>query len=80
MVRMQGAEVAKVEEFNCLGSTVQSNWECGREVRKRVQEGWSGWGGVLEVICNRRVPVRVKEKVYRMVGRSAMLYDFKVRH
>lgn len=37
MVRMQGVEVAKVDEFKYLGSTVQSNRECAREVKRRVQ-------------------------------------------
>ncbi|KAK3505781.1 hypothetical protein QTP70_003995 [Hemibagrus guttatus] len=36
-VRLQGEEVKKVEEFKYLGSTVQSNGECGKEVKKRVQ-------------------------------------------
>ena len=38
-VKMQGEEVEKVEDFKYLGSTVQSNGECGREVKKRVQAG-----------------------------------------
>ena len=42
-VKMQGEEVAKVDDFKYLGSTVQSNGECGREVKKRVQAGWNGW-------------------------------------
>ncbi|KAK3559749.1 hypothetical protein QTP86_020747, partial [Hemibagrus guttatus] len=36
-VRLQGEEVKKVLEFKYLGSTVQSNGECGKEVKKRVQ-------------------------------------------
>ena len=44
-VKMQ-EEVAKVEDFKYLGSTVQSNGECGREVKKRVhyyrQDGMGG--------------------------------------
>ncbi|KAK3533132.1 hypothetical protein QTP70_008813 [Hemibagrus guttatus] len=39
-VRLQGEEVKKVQEFKYLGSTVQSNGECGKEVKKRVQIGW----------------------------------------
>ena len=35
--------MAKVEDFKYLGSTVQSNGECGREVKKIVQAGWNGW-------------------------------------
>ncbi|KAK3508981.1 hypothetical protein QTP70_015404 [Hemibagrus guttatus] len=36
-VRLQGEEVKKVQEFKYLGSTVQSNGECEKEVKKRVQ-------------------------------------------
>ncbi|KAK3532223.1 hypothetical protein QTP86_009500 [Hemibagrus guttatus] len=42
-VRLQGEEVKKVQEFKYLGSTVQSNGECGKEAQKRVQAGWNGW-------------------------------------
>ena len=35
-VKMQGEEVTKVDDFKYLGSTIQSNGECGREVKKRV--------------------------------------------
>ena len=64
-VTMQVAEVAKVEDFKYLGSTVQSNGECGREVKKRVKAGWNGWRRMSGVICDRRVPARVKGKVTR---------------
>ena len=61
-VKMQ-EEVAKVEDFKYLGSTVQSNGESGREVKKRVQAGWNGWKRMSGVICDRRVSARVKGKV-----------------
>ncbi|KAK3524808.1 hypothetical protein QTP86_007603 [Hemibagrus guttatus] len=38
-VRLQGEDVKKVQEFKYLGSTVQSNGECRKEVKKRVQAG-----------------------------------------
>ena len=64
-VKMQGEEVTKVDDFIYLGSTVQSKGECGREVKKRVQAGWNGWRRMSGVICDRRVPARVKGKVTR---------------
>ena len=73
-VKMHGEEVAKVDDFKYLGSTVQSNGECGREVKKRVQAGWNGWRRMSGVICDRRVPARVKGKVYKVAVRPAMLY------
>ncbi|KAG2462952.1 YSM6 protein, partial [Polypterus senegalus] len=77
MVRMQGVELAKVDEFKYLESTVQSNGDCGREVKKRVQAGWNGWRKMSGIICDRRVLARVKGKVYRKVVRPAMLYGFR---
>ena len=73
-VKMQGVEVAKVDDFKYLGSTLQSNGECGREVKKRLQAGWNGWRRMSGVICDRRVPARVKGKVYKVAVRPAMLY------
>ncbi|KAK3569721.1 hypothetical protein QTP86_004043 [Hemibagrus guttatus] len=54
-VRLQGEEVKKVQEFKYLGSTVQSNGECGKEVKKRVQAGWNGWRKVSGVLCDRKI-------------------------
>ena len=69
--------MAKVDDFKYLGSTVQSNGECGREVKKRVQAGWNGWRRMSGVICDRRVPARVKVKVYKVEVRPAMLYGLE---
>ncbi|KAK3528499.1 hypothetical protein QTP70_000472 [Hemibagrus guttatus] len=76
-VRLQGEEVKKVQEFKYLGSTVQSNGECGKEVKKRVQAGWNGWRKVSGVLCDQKISARIKEKVYRTVVRPAMLYGLE---
>ncbi|KAK3511626.1 hypothetical protein QTP70_013648 [Hemibagrus guttatus] len=76
-VRLQGDEVKKVQEFKYLGSTVQSNGECGKEVKKRVQAGWNGWRKVSGVLCDRKISARIKGKVYRTVVRPAMLYGLE---
>ena len=76
-VKMQGEEFAKVEDFKYLGSTVQSNGEYGREVKKRVDAGWNGWRRIPGVMCDRRVSARVKGKVYRVAVRPAMLYGLE---
>ncbi|KAK3535459.1 hypothetical protein QTP70_016880, partial [Hemibagrus guttatus] len=76
-VRLQGEEVKKVQEFKYLGSTVQSNGDCGKEVKKRVQAGWNGWRKVSGVLCDRKISARIKGKVYRTVVRQAMLYGLE---
>ncbi|KAK3557560.1 hypothetical protein QTP70_030490, partial [Hemibagrus guttatus] len=76
-VRLQGEEVNKVQEFKYLGSTVQSNGECGKEVKKRVQAGWNGWRKVSGVLCDRKISARIKGKVYKTVVSLAMLYGLE---
>ena len=41
-------------------------------MKKRVQAGWNGWRRMSGVICDRRVPARVKGNVYRVAVRPAI--------
>ena len=62
-VKMEDTKVPRVKKFKYLGLTVQESGSCEREVKRRVQAGWNVWRKVLGVICDRRLPVRVKGKV-----------------
>ena len=53
---------------------MKESGSCEREVKKRVQAGCNGWRKVSGVICDRRLPARVKGKVYSSVVRPAMVY------
>ena len=75
---MKDKKVPKVKEFKYLRSMVQENGSCEREVKKRVQAEWNGWKKVSEVICDRRLPARVKGKVYSSVVRPPMVYGLKM--
>ena len=46
-------------------------------MKKRVQAAWNGWRRVSEAICDRRLPARVKRKVYSSVVRPAMVYGLE---
>ena len=73
-VKMEDTKVPRVKEFKYLGSMAQEGGDCERKVKKRVQAGWTGWRKVSGVICDRRLPARVKGKVYSSVVRPAMVY------
>ena len=76
-VKMEDTKVPRVKEFKYLGSTVQESGGCEREVKKRVQAGWNGWRRVSGVICDKRLPARVKGKVYSSVIRPAMVFGLE---
>ena len=55
-----------------------SSRECGKEVRKRVQAGWSGCKRESGVICYRRAAARAKvKKNYKMAVRPALLLGWE---
>ena len=56
---------------------MQESGDYEMEVKKRVQAGWNGWRRVSGVICDRRLPARVKGKVYNSMVRPAMLYGLE---
>ena len=76
-IKMEDTKVPRVKEFKYLGSTVQESGGCEREVKKRVQAGWNGWRRVSGVICDKKLPARVKGKVYNSVVRPAMVYGLE---
>ena len=76
-VKMEDTKVQRVKEFKYLGSPVQESGSCESEVKKRVHVGWNGWREVSRVICDRRLPARVKGKVYSSVVRPAMVYGLE---
>ena len=61
-VTTEDTKMPKVKKFKYLGSTEQESDSCQRELKRRVQAGWNGWRKVSEVICNRKLPARVKKK------------------
>ena len=76
-VKMDDKKVPRVKKFKYLGSMVQESSSCEREVKKRMQAGWNGWRRVSGVICDRRLPVKVKGKVYSSVVSISMVYGLE---
>jgi hypothetical protein len=59
---LEGTDVNQVSEFKYLGFTVQENGGSEREIIKRIQCGWNSWKKVSGVLCDKKVPDKVKSK------------------
>ena len=57
-----------------LVSTLAENGELDAEVTQGVQSGWKNWKRVSGVLCDKRMNVKIKWKVYRTVARPALVY------
>ena len=75
-IHLQGESppVKRVKTFTYLGSTLAEDGELDAEVTHRVQSGWKNWKRVSGVLCDRRMKVKIKGKVYRTVVRLALMY------
>ncbi|VDP02745.1 unnamed protein product [Heligmosomoides polygyrus] len=45
------------------------------EVNSRVSAAWSKWHSLTGVLCDRKIPERLKSKIYRAVIRPVLMYD-----
>ena len=78
MVSMQENEVPKKEVFRYLGSILQKGGEIDEDVSHRIRTAWLKWRSASGVLCDRKIPLRLKRKYYRTAVRPAMLYGAEV--
>ncbi|KAF3618962.1 putative UDP-glucose 6-dehydrogenase 1-like [Capsicum annuum] len=62
------------DKFKYLGSVIQSNGEIDEDVSHRIGAGWMKWKLASGVLCDKKVPPKLKGKFYRVVVRPALLY------
>ncbi|PKA53409.1 hypothetical protein AXF42_Ash012351 [Apostasia shenzhenica] len=62
------------ERFRYLGSIIQNDGEIDNDVISRIQAGRVKWRNASGVLCDRKIPSKIKDKFYKTVVRPAMVY------
>ncbi|CAG9123917.1 unnamed protein product [Plutella xylostella] len=62
------------EDFRYLGSLLQSDGSIDRDVTRRMNAGWMKWKQLTGTTCDRKMPIKIKGKIYKSVIRPVMLY------
>ena len=73
-INIRGKNLERVNTFKYLGATLTENGDLDAEMTHRIQSGWQNWKRVSGILCDRRIRLRVKRKVYKTVVRPAMMY------
>ncbi|XP_037783575.1 uncharacterized protein LOC119579748 [Penaeus monodon] len=76
-IQIDGLNLKRVDHFKYSGVMVEEDGSMGREIKNRIQCGWNNWRKVSGVICDKRVPVKLKGKVHKSVVRPAMTYGLE---
>jgi len=84
-VSLEGQVVPKKDTFRYLGSMLQRDGDIDADVSHRIKAGWIKWRQASGILCDKRVPQKLKGKFYRTTIRPAMLYGAecwptKIRH
>ena len=73
-VTMGGVVVSRVEKFKYLGSMVGEGGDIDDDISHRIKVRWQKWRKEAGVLYDKKIPFRLKGKVYRMVIRPALPY------
>ena len=73
-VKILGEELQRVHRFKYLGASVEETEGMTTEISQRVSAAWGNWKRCSGVLYDRRMPVKLKGKVYKTVVRQALLY------
>ena len=73
-IYIQEKEVKTVKTFKYLGSMFDAKGGAEKDVNNRVKIAWSKWRETTGVMCDRNIPTKLKDKVYKTAIKTAMVY------
>ena len=66
--------IPRKKSFKYLGSIFQSDGRIDGDVTHRINAGWLKWRGASGILCDKKIPLKLKGKYYRAAIRPAMFY------
>jgi hypothetical protein len=66
--------VPKKDTFRYLKSMLQKNGDIDEDVSHRIKVDWLKLRQASSVLCDPKVPLKLKSKLYKILIRPAMLY------
>ena len=79
VVKLEGEPLPSVNSFKYFGSVIYGIGGSGKDVDGRIKFAWSRWRDLSGVIYDKKVPVKLKSKLYKTVVRPAMVYGSECR-
>ena len=73
-VMVEGKQLEQVKSFKYLGGVVEERGTLDEEVKARIRSAGANWRKMSGIVYDRRMPMKLKSKVYKTVVRPVLLY------
>ena len=74
IIKLEDQIIQRKDHFLYLRLVIQKDGEIHEDVTHRIKAGWLKWRNALGVLCDRKIPLKLKGKFYRTTIRPALLY------
>ena len=71
-ISLEGQVVPRKDTFRYLGSMLQRDGDIDEDVSHRIKAGWMKWRQTSGVLCDKKVPQKLKDKFYRTAIRPVV--------
>ena len=71
---VDGAGLKQAREFKYLGSEKDSEGGTASAIKQKIKAAWMEWREVTGIICDRKMPRKLKCKICKTVVRPVLLY------
>ncbi|XP_061704210.1 uncharacterized protein LOC133515655 [Cydia pomonella] len=70
-IKLQHTPLKKINSFKYFGSVISSDRSIDADIIHRINTGWMKWKELSGVLCDNRMPVHMKGKLYKAAVRPA---------
>ncbi|XP_048006510.1 uncharacterized protein LOC125241869 [Leguminivora glycinivorella] len=71
---IDGQQVTRCDEYKYLGTMLHASGNLEGNLQHRIAAAWLKWREVTGVTCDRRMPVKLKDLVYKSIIRPVLTY------
>lgn len=73
-LKLDGEILPRVNKFKYLGSVIAEDGTITADITHRITSGWNKWRELTGVLCDPKMPIKTKGKVYKTAVRPVLLY------
>ena len=74
VVDAKGVELKQVKRFKYLGTEIATEGGATEAVKQRIKKAWTKWREITGIVCDQKMPKKLKYKLYKTVVRPVLMY------